>query len=86
MDLFPQDLEKSENAIRGGSVCPVKKSHWKTIRGIITLGRGENIQSELVSSMSLFSKKVSKPPCCVHPPIHVEVTICVSFSFQNVSG
>ncbi|XP_040561967.1 guanylate cyclase soluble subunit beta-2 isoform X2 [Gallus gallus] len=36
-----KDLEKSENAIRGGSVCPVKKSHWKTIRGIITLGRGK---------------------------------------------
>uniref|UniRef100_A0A8C4U562 guanylate cyclase n=1 Tax=Falco tinnunculus TaxID=100819 RepID=A0A8C4U562_FALTI len=23
------------------SVCPVKKSHWKTIRGIITLGKGK---------------------------------------------
>uniref|UniRef100_A0A8B9GKF2 guanylate cyclase n=1 Tax=Amazona collaria TaxID=241587 RepID=A0A8B9GKF2_9PSIT len=23
------------------SVCPVKKSHWKTIRGMITLGRGK---------------------------------------------
>lgn len=41
--LFQQDLEKGKNTVRdrGSSVCPVKKSHWKTIRGIITLGRGE---------------------------------------------
>ncbi|XP_052542365.1 guanylate cyclase soluble subunit beta-2-like isoform X4 [Tympanuchus pallidicinctus] len=39
--LNSKDLEKSENTIRGGSVCPVKKSHWKTIRGIITLGKGK---------------------------------------------
>ncbi|OXB83081.1 UNVERIFIED_CONTAM: hypothetical protein H355_016645 [Colinus virginianus] len=39
--LNNKDPEKSENTIRGSSVCPVKKSHWKTIRGIITLGRGK---------------------------------------------
>ncbi|XP_021251784.1 guanylate cyclase soluble subunit beta-2-like isoform X2 [Numida meleagris] len=39
--LNNKDLEKSENTVRGSSVCPVKKSHWKTIRGIITLGRGK---------------------------------------------
>uniref|UniRef100_A0A672UW75 guanylate cyclase n=1 Tax=Strigops habroptila TaxID=2489341 RepID=A0A672UW75_STRHB len=38
-----QDLEKAKNTVRdrGSSVCPVKKSHWKTVRGIITLGRGK---------------------------------------------
>ncbi|XP_061309001.1 guanylate cyclase soluble subunit beta-2-like isoform X1 [Pezoporus flaviventris] len=38
-----EDLEKGKNAVRdrGSSVCPVKKSHWKTIRGIITVGRGK---------------------------------------------
>uniref|UniRef100_A0A8B9N1D6 guanylate cyclase n=1 Tax=Accipiter nisus TaxID=211598 RepID=A0A8B9N1D6_9AVES len=32
-----------ENTIRdrGSSVCPAKKSHWKTIKGIITLGKGK---------------------------------------------
>ncbi|KFZ51583.1 Guanylate cyclase soluble subunit beta-2, partial [Antrostomus carolinensis] len=41
--LNKEDLEKAKNTItdRGGSVCPVKKSHWKTIRGIITLGKGK---------------------------------------------
>lgn len=43
LDLFQQDLEKNKNTIRdrGSSVCPAKKSHWKTIRGIITLGKGK---------------------------------------------
>ncbi|NXT32200.1 GCYB2 cyclase, partial [Pelecanoides urinatrix] len=41
--LNKEDLEKAKNTIRdrGSSVCPVKKSHWKTIRGIITLGKGK---------------------------------------------
>uniref|UniRef100_A0A8C3NYE3 guanylate cyclase n=1 Tax=Cyanoderma ruficeps TaxID=181631 RepID=A0A8C3NYE3_9PASS len=41
--LSKEDLEKVKNANgdRGNSVCPVKKSHWKTLRGIITLGRGK---------------------------------------------
>ncbi|NXU91279.1 GCYB2 cyclase, partial [Xiphorhynchus elegans] len=41
--LNKEDVEKTKNAIgdRGNSVCPVKKSHWKTIRGIITLGKGK---------------------------------------------
>ncbi|XP_010178302.1 PREDICTED: guanylate cyclase soluble subunit beta-2-like, partial [Mesitornis unicolor] len=41
--LNKEDLEKAKNAIRdrGSSLCPVKKSHWKTIRGIITLGKGK---------------------------------------------
>ncbi|XP_014735070.1 PREDICTED: guanylate cyclase soluble subunit beta-2-like isoform X2 [Sturnus vulgaris] len=38
-----EDLEKAKNAHgdTGNSVCPVKKSHWKTLRGIITLGKGK---------------------------------------------
>ncbi|XP_066858592.1 guanylate cyclase soluble subunit beta-2-like isoform X7 [Anser cygnoides] len=41
--LNNEDPEKAKNTIRdrGNLVCPVKKSHWKTIRGIITLGRGK---------------------------------------------
>ncbi|KAM9614115.1 guanylate cyclase soluble subunit beta-2-like [Morphnus guianensis] len=41
--LNKEDLEKNKNTIRdrGSSVCPAKKSHWKTIRGIITLGKGK---------------------------------------------
>ncbi|KAM6199122.1 LOW QUALITY PROTEIN: guanylate cyclase soluble subunit beta-2-like [Sarcoramphus papa] len=41
--LNKEDLAKAKNTIRnrGSSVCPVKKSHWKTIRGIITLGKGK---------------------------------------------
>ncbi|KFV12361.1 Guanylate cyclase soluble subunit beta-2, partial [Tauraco erythrolophus] len=41
--LHKEDLEKAKIALkdRGSSVCPVKKSHWKTIRGIITLGKGK---------------------------------------------
>ncbi|XP_005424715.1 guanylate cyclase soluble subunit beta-2-like [Geospiza fortis] len=41
--LNKEDLEKAKNANgdRGNSVCPVKKSHWKTLRGIITLGKGK---------------------------------------------
>uniref|UniRef100_A0A8D0KY83 guanylate cyclase n=1 Tax=Strix occidentalis caurina TaxID=311401 RepID=A0A8D0KY83_STROC len=37
------DFEKAKDTVRdkGSSVCPVKKSHWKTIRGIITLGKGK---------------------------------------------
>ena len=89
LDLFQQDLAKAKNTVRnrGSSVCPVKKSHWKTIRGIITLGKGErSFRGSLSSFLSLFSKKVSKPPY-LHPPIHFEVTIHISSaSFQNVSG
>ncbi|XP_010148851.1 PREDICTED: guanylate cyclase soluble subunit beta-2-like [Eurypyga helias] len=41
--LNKEDLEKARNTVngRGNSLCPVKKSHWKTIRGIITLGKGK---------------------------------------------
>ncbi|XP_057887399.1 LOW QUALITY PROTEIN: guanylate cyclase soluble subunit beta-2-like [Melospiza georgiana] len=41
--LKKEGLEKAKNANgdRGNSVCPVKKSHWKTLRGIITLGKGK---------------------------------------------
>lgn len=87
--LFQQDLEKAKNANgdRGNSVCPVKKSHWKTLRGIITLGKGEQLfRGSLSSFLNLFSEKVSKPPY-PHPPIHFEVTIYISSAtFQNVSG
>lgn len=89
LDLFQQDLEKNKNTIRdrGSSVCPAKKSHWKTIRGIITLGKGElSFRGSSSSFLSLFSKKVSKPPY-LHPLIYFEVTIHTSsVFFQNVSG
>ncbi|XP_064522593.1 guanylate cyclase soluble subunit beta-2-like isoform X1 [Pseudopipra pipra] len=41
--LNKEDLEKAKNTVgdRGNSVCPVKKSHWKTLRGIIALGKGK---------------------------------------------
>ncbi|KFO99845.1 Guanylate cyclase soluble subunit beta-2, partial [Calypte anna] len=41
--LNKEALEKAKNTMRdrGSSVCPVKKSHWKTVRGIITLGKGK---------------------------------------------
>lgn len=40
-----QDLEKTMNKIRDKTslapTCPVKKSHWETIRGIVTIGKGK---------------------------------------------
>uniref|UniRef100_A0A8C5U363 guanylate cyclase n=1 Tax=Malurus cyaneus samueli TaxID=2593467 RepID=A0A8C5U363_9PASS len=33
--------KENTNGDKGNSVCPVKKSHWKTLRGIITLGKGK---------------------------------------------
>uniref|UniRef100_A0A8C3UKM6 guanylate cyclase n=1 Tax=Catharus ustulatus TaxID=91951 RepID=A0A8C3UKM6_CATUS len=33
--------KENANGDTGNSVCPVKKSHWKTLRGIITLGKGK---------------------------------------------
>uniref|UniRef100_A0A803VBG7 guanylate cyclase n=1 Tax=Ficedula albicollis TaxID=59894 RepID=A0A803VBG7_FICAL len=42
--LFPSKGRKefsSSSQYTGNSVCPVKKSHWKTLRGIITLGKGK---------------------------------------------
>uniref|UniRef100_A0A8C6ZQ78 guanylate cyclase n=1 Tax=Nothoprocta perdicaria TaxID=30464 RepID=A0A8C6ZQ78_NOTPE len=40
----PQNLvlEKADTVRgRGSAICPVKKSHWKKIRGMIALGRGK---------------------------------------------
>ncbi|XP_019388603.1 PREDICTED: guanylate cyclase soluble subunit beta-2-like [Crocodylus porosus] len=43
--LLNKDLEKAVNKIRDRTslvpVRPVKKSHWETIRGIVTLGKGK---------------------------------------------
>ncbi|XP_074860705.1 guanylate cyclase soluble subunit beta-2-like [Carettochelys insculpta] len=43
--LNKEDVEKTMNKIRDRtslvSVCPVKKNHWETIRGIVTIGRGK---------------------------------------------
>ncbi|XP_077204996.1 guanylate cyclase soluble subunit beta-2-like [Paroedura picta] len=43
--LDKEDLERAMNKIRDktslASTCPVKKSHWETIRGIVTIGKGK---------------------------------------------
>uniref|UniRef100_A0A8B9QKI7 guanylate cyclase n=1 Tax=Apteryx owenii TaxID=8824 RepID=A0A8B9QKI7_APTOW len=40
--LNKEDLEKADTVRdRGSPACPVKKSHWKAIRGIVTLGKGK---------------------------------------------
>ncbi|EMP37274.1 Guanylate cyclase soluble subunit beta-2 [Chelonia mydas] len=43
--LNKEDIEKNLNKIRDRtslvSICPAKKNHWETIRGIVTLGRGK---------------------------------------------
>ncbi|XP_061490439.1 guanylate cyclase soluble subunit beta-2-like isoform X2 [Rhineura floridana] len=42
--LNKEDLERAMNKTREKrnllSTCPVKKSHWETIRGIVTIGKG----------------------------------------------
>ncbi|KAK1162487.1 guanylate cyclase soluble subunit beta-2-like [Acipenser oxyrinchus oxyrinchus] len=43
--LRKEDVEKAMNKIRNKnchlSVCPVKKNHWDTVRGIVRLGKGK---------------------------------------------
>ncbi|XP_034638568.1 guanylate cyclase soluble subunit beta-2-like isoform X2 [Trachemys scripta elegans] len=43
--LNKEGIEKNKKKIRDRtslvSVCPAKKNHWETIRGIVTLGRGK---------------------------------------------
>ncbi|KAK1168463.1 guanylate cyclase soluble subunit beta-2-like [Acipenser oxyrinchus oxyrinchus] len=43
--LNKEDVEKAMNKIRNKnchlSVCPVKKNHWDTVRGIVKLGKGK---------------------------------------------
>uniref|UniRef100_H3BCR9 guanylate cyclase n=1 Tax=Latimeria chalumnae TaxID=7897 RepID=H3BCR9_LATCH len=43
--LKKEDLEKAMNKIRDRtghvSVCPSKKNHWETVRGIVQLGKGK---------------------------------------------
>ncbi|KAH0624018.1 hypothetical protein JD844_007302 [Phrynosoma platyrhinos] len=47
--LNKEDLDKAMNKIRDKtnllSPCPVKKSHWETIRGIVSLGKGRLLKS-----------------------------------------
>uniref|UniRef100_A0A7M4E8Y6 guanylate cyclase n=1 Tax=Crocodylus porosus TaxID=8502 RepID=A0A7M4E8Y6_CROPO len=53
--LLNKDLEKAVNKIRDRTslvpVRPVKKSHWETIRGIVTLGKGQMIWMESLQCM-----------------------------------
>ncbi|KAM4694359.1 guanylate cyclase soluble subunit beta-2-like [Discoglossus pictus] len=41
-----QNLEKAFNKLkdRKGGVCPVKRNHWATIRGIVHLGKGKMLR------------------------------------------
>ncbi|XP_042312027.1 guanylate cyclase soluble subunit beta-2-like isoform X1 [Sceloporus undulatus] len=47
--LNKEDLDKAMNKIRDKtnllSPCPMKKSHWETIRGIVSLGKGRLLKS-----------------------------------------
>nr|XP_008104487.1 PREDICTED: guanylate cyclase soluble subunit beta-2 isoform X2 [Anolis carolinensis] len=47
--LNKEDLDRAMNKIRDKtnllSPCPVKKSHWETIRGIVTIGKGRLLRA-----------------------------------------
>ncbi|XP_071668561.1 guanylate cyclase soluble subunit beta-2-like isoform X3 [Patagioenas fasciata] len=69
--LTTEDLEKAKNTIRdrGSSVCPVKKSHWKTLRGVITLGKGKLLRGfEPVYPKSLW---IDTKTFCNGLPFHM---------------
>ncbi|MGH0146957.1 UNVERIFIED_CONTAM: hypothetical protein FKN15_051253 [Acipenser sinensis] len=53
--LNKEDVDKAMNKIRNKnchmSVCPVKKKHWDTVRGIVKLGKGQMVWMESLQCM-----------------------------------
>ncbi|RXM96115.1 Guanylate cyclase soluble subunit beta-2 [Acipenser ruthenus] len=84
--LSKEDVEKAMNKIRNKnchlSVCPVKKKHWDTIRGIVRLGKGKLLRGfEPVYPETLC---IDLKTFCNAFPFHIVFDEEIQMVMQNV--